>query len=348
MIPSTNRRQFLSMVMGAGALGLGATAWLVGEKSTADAPKNSNPGALGLQSFTQTSSAFGTNVSMTVLDHQRPVAVAAISAAFAELDDVEKLMSIYRPSSQLCRLNRDGALDHPHPTLVEVLRRAKSMSQRTGGAFDVTVQPLWALYAKAQKAGQLPTTSDIESERQKIDWRRIEISSRRIRLLGRGTEVTLNGIAQGLAADRAIAALRAHGVEHALVNTGEIGSLGTKAKGQPWKVGIQHPRNQDAYISLAKLAGRCLATSGDYATSFNADHSYNHLFDPRTGRSPQSFSSVTVAAPTAIQADALSTAVFVLGTEEGLKLIQNTSEADALLVLKDGRTMRTEGFPTDG
>ena len=157
--------------------------------------------------------------------------------------------------------------------------------------------------------------------------------------------MTLNGIAQGFAADRAMAALRRHGIGHALVDAGEIGTLGGRDASEPWKVGIQHPRRQDAYIEIAKLDGRCLSTSGDYATSFDEDHRDHHIFDPHTGRSPAAFSSVTIAAPTATQADALSTAVFVLGPERGLDLVRSSPSVDALLVLKDGRTLATDGFP---
>jgi thiamine biosynthesis lipoprotein len=265
----------------------------------------------------------------------------------AELRLVESVMSLYRPQSQLCRLNRDGVLDAPHPYLVEVLRRAQAMSAQTGGAFDVTVQPLWLLYAEAQKTGRPTESAALDKAVQRVDWRRVEISAAKIRLHGDGTAVTLNGIAQGFAADRAMAALRRHGVEHALADTGEIASLGHKAGGEPWTAGIQHPRRQDAYVWLAKLRGRCLATSGDYASSFSADFRHHHIFDPRTGRSPAEFASVSVAAATAAQADAISTAVFVLGHAKGLELVRSMPGADALLVFKDGRTLATEGFPTD-
>ena len=109
--------------------------------------------------------------------------------------------------------------------------------------------------------------------------------------------------------------------------------------------GIQHPRNEDAYIALARLSGRCLATSGDYATAFADDYSQHHLFDPHTGRSPTALSSVSIAAASAMQADALSTAVFVLGPDAGLELVKTEPSCDALLVLNNGRTLVTEGFP---
>jgi thiamine biosynthesis lipoprotein len=298
-----------------------------------------------LQAVHQIDRALGSEVSITALHPDVDIARTAVGAALAELRLVESLMSIYRPESQLSRLNREGSLERPHPYLVAVMREAEAMSRRSDGAFDITVQPLWALYAAAQRAGTLPEGAAIRATLDAIDWRGVEVTTRQIRLTGRGTAVTLNGIAQGFAADRLMAALGKHGVEHALVNTGELASLGDRADGRPWTVGIQHPRRPDAYISLAALHGRCLATSGDYATSFSNDYRDNHLFDPRTGRSPERFSSVSMVAPTATLADAMSTAVFVLGPEKGLDLVRSTPGADALFVFKDGRTLSTEGFP---
>ena len=171
------------------------------------------------------------------------------------------------------------------------------------------------------------------------------VAGRRVRLTDKGMAITLNGIAQGYAADRVRSVLQSHGVTNALVDVGELAPVGTKSSTQPWTAGIQHPREPDAYVSLARLNGRCLATSGDYATAFSPDKRYNHIFDPATGCSPLEFSSVSVVAPTATEADALSTAVFVLGLEKGAELVRATNGADALLVRKDGSVVRTDGFP---
>lgn len=327
-----NRRKFLCAALGtSAAVGLG-TGW-----SLSRHPR--------LTRVERTSRALGSEVSITACHGDRSAAEAALDEAFAELELVEEVMSLYRPHSQLCQLNRDQVLNDPHPYLVQVLGLAQRLSADTKGAFDVTVQGLWSLQAAAHKSGKTPSPAEIAAARSTIDWRRVEVSPTRVRLTGHSTAVTLNGIAQGFAADRALAALRSHGVEHALVNTGEIGSLGNRPDEQRWTTGIQHPRVEDAYMSLVELDGRCLATSGDYATSFSDDHTSHHIFDPRTGRSPQSFSSVSVLAPSGLLADGLSTALFVLGLEEGLKLIDSINGVDALYVAKDGRTHSTPGFP---
>jgi len=299
----------------------------------------------GLKSFSRTSWALGADVTLTVLHDDRRTAEGAIDDAFGELDRIEEAMSLYRPHSQLSRLNRDGVLGNPDPYLVEVLRAAAAVSARSGGAFDATVQPLWKLYADAKKAGGLPGPEAVREAAGRVDWRKVDVSCDRIRLLGAGMAVTLNGIAQGFAADRVRAAFQARGIRHALVNTGEFGSLGRKADGTPWTVGIQHPRQADAYVALASLEERFLSTSGDYATSFSDDFRHHHIFDPRTGLSPTEFSSVTILARTGMEADALTKVLFVRGLEEGLELVRSVPGADALCVLKDGRMIRTDGFP---
>ena len=330
--PSTtpSRRRFLFLMGGAGGLtALGLTC------------KNSTR----LNSVSRTSRALGAEVCLTAL-HQNPrTAEQALDDAFAELERIEEAMSLYRPHSQLCRLNRDGFLDHPDPYLVDVLRGAAAAAERSGGAFDATVQPLWQTYADAKKAGRLPDADAVRDAARLVDWRKVEVAPDRIRLRGDGMAVTLNGIAQGFAADRVRAALQARGIRHALVNTGEFGSLGRKADGTPWTVGIQHPRQSDAYIALAALEGRFLSTSGDYATSFSGDFRHNHIFDPRTGLSPSDFSSVTVLARTGMDADALTKVLFVLGPDQGLDVVRSVPGADALCVFKNGRMVQTDGFP---
>ena len=298
----------------------------------------------GLQRTTRTGFALGAPVTMTVLHERGDLAESAVDEAFAEMHRVDDLMSLYRVTSQLSRLNQEGSLHDPHPDLVRVLRQAIGLSRQTAGAFDVTVQPLWSLYSKADARETTPGDEELKRELAKVGWRRIEVSPREVRLRD-GTQITLNGIAQGFAADRALDALRRRGIVHALVDTGEIGAMGGKDAESPWTIGIQHPRRADQFLKLAKLRDRCLSTSGDYATTFRLDHSEHHIFDPRTGHSPSEFCSVSVAAPTAMEADGLSTALFVLGLERGMKWIRSRPQIDALFVLKDGSSIATENFP---
>lgn len=325
-----NRRKFL--------LGAAAGAALLG---TGYAARQ----FISRTSVARTSWALGANVSLTVIGLRETAANRALDAAFAEIETVEQTMSLYLPDSQLSQLNRERVIQRPHPYLLTVLQSAAQTSQQTDGAFDISVQPLWNLYSAAKRNGTSPTAAELDAVQQKIDWRKVEFNQREVRLHDPIEAITLNGLAQGFALDRALAALVAHGATSALIDTGEIGSLGVKAPGDAWTMGIQDPRERDAFVAVADLDGRALATSGDYETAFSADFAKNHIFDPRTAASPGELASVSIVAPTGLQADALSTAAMVLGQARTLQLVARLPNVDALFVDKRGNVVRTAGFP---
>ncbi len=328
------RRRFLQLAIGSGACA--ATGFIAIDQYRSAIKQNA---------VTRTSAALGSEVTLTVLGTNDDQAQRALDAAFHELETVEQVMSLYRRESQLSVLNRERHLSNPHPYLTTVLSAAASFSRASNGAFDVTVQPLWELFSTAHQAGRIPTDDEVAARLSTVDWRGIEIQPTAIRLNAPVTAITLNGIAQGFATDRVATVLKEHGIEHALINVGEIGVVGHKPNGEVWKVGIQHPRKTDAFVALAGLAGRALATSGDYETAFSSDFSKNHIFDPATGNSPSELASVSIVAPTAMSADALSTAAMVLGPERTLEVIKQFEAVDALFVLKNGRVLKTDGFP---
>lgn len=339
------RRKFILSLVGTAAAGI--SGWTLHTRyGQAGSVARRTPGAM--TKVTRGSWALGTTVTLTAFHQDPEVAEAAILRAFEALGRVESVMSLYRPDSQLCELNRTGRLERPDPSLVQVLKQAQALSAQTDGVFDVTVQPLWDLYYGASQNETLPGAAAIAAARAKVDWRNLEISADGLRLRGDGTAVTLNGIAQGFAADVVKQVLVEGGIEHALIDTGEIDSLGSHAQKDQWSVAIKHPRDPGASLGIAGLKGRSLATSGDYETTFDAGFRHHHLLDPRTGDSPVELSSVSVAAPTGLQADALSTAVFLLGLREGRQLIESTPGADALFVTKDGKIEQTAGFPLLG
>ncbi len=344
MTPILSRRQFVWAFAGSSA------SLVLGTKSGAQTRHRTGlPGDAGSQlpMTRRRVRALGTTVELTVRHSDRDVAERAIAAAFEELDRVEDVMSLYRPNSQLCRLNRTGRLCRPDSRLVDVLTMAARVSQKSRGAFDVTIQPLWELFWRAKQEQTVPSVKSIQAVVKQVDFRRVDVDRAQIRLRGRATRLTLNGIAQGYALDRVAATLQSHGIHHALIDTGEIGARGDSGTHAGWSVGIQHPRVADAYVALVRLDGRCLATSGDYATAFTDDFALHHLLDPRTGRSPTELASVSVLAPSGVLADALSTAAFVLGASQGSQLVTSFHSCDALFVRKDNRVFRTAGFPLE-
>ena len=289
-----------------------------------------------LRAYTDAGIVFGTTVSMTVLHENETVARAALSSAFTALREVDTLMSVYRTDSQVGRLNHVGWLSQPDPRLVKVLETAQYLARQTDGAFDVTVQPLWHA-ANAQQ----PVLQALS----RVDWRKLDVSDRELRLRETGMAITLNGIAQGYGADQAIAALERHGIRHALLDTGELASLGTNEAGNPWSLAVRDPRNENRFAQVLAADGRCLASSGDYATRFTDDFSQHHIVDPHTGASPTELAAVSVLGPSGLLADGVSTACMVLGATKSLALATSLPDVDVLCITKSGAMHRSPGFP---
>ena len=223
--------------------------------------------------------AFGTTVSVAVVHDDAHAARTAIAAALGEVCRIDRLMTVYRPDSQVGQLNARGVLERPDPDLVRVLEFSQRLAALSGGAFDVTVQPLWRLFSSRQREGRLPSAGEVAEARRLVDWTTLEVSPRRVALGRPGMAITLNGVAQGYAADLSLAALQARGIRDALVDCGEMGAEGMRQPGCPWTLGIQHPRRPREVIAAVAMDGRFLATSGDYATPFSADFTHHHVFE---------------------------------------------------------------------
>jgi len=289
--------------------------------------------------------AFGTTISISVVHADQQLAQRAIAEALQAALAVDRLMSIYHPASQVYQLNRDGVLRKPDGRLLEVLTMAAHLSYISGGAFDITTQPLWRLYTEAAREGRLPAESERRQAQALVNWRQLAFDADHVRFLQPGMALTLNGLAQGYGADQALAALQAHGVRHALLDTGEFTARGQKPVRQPWVLGVRDPRDPDALVATLDAQGCSVATSGDYECSFTPDYRHHHIFDPASGDSPTELASVTVVAPTALEADGLSTAFMVMGWERAQALATQLQAVDLMVVDKQGRSRRTAGFP---
>lgn len=285
----------------------------------------------------------GTTLSIQVAHRDPVLAEKALDAAVATVRHVEAHMSLFDPTSALSCLNRDGVLKAPHPDLLGLLRIAQRVSARSGGAFDVTVQPLWNAFEAAQRASRLPTPHAVAQARKHVDWKALRLSPQTIEFQREGMSVTLNGIAQGYAADLVRTTLMAHGVQHALINTGEWSALGQPDPHQRWTLGIANPRDERLLLARLQMDGRCIATSSDSQTCFSSDFKNHHIFDPTTGYSPPETASVTVAAASAALADALTKVMFVAGPRLALHLAARWN-VDVLLVNKAGQWTASAGL----
>lgn len=335
--PHLGRRQLLGTCIGLGA-GLFAAQLRAG--GTAQA---ANPPLQPRHWQTRPLLGFGTSLALTVGTDDAPLAERALDLAVSDIRLVEAQMSLFDPKSALSQLNARGELHQPHPLLVQVLTLAQEVARRSGGAFDVTVQPLWQVYAAAQQAQRLPGVGEIAAARAQTGWQSLEIRPDVIRFTRPRMAVTLNGIAQGFAADLVKARWQAMGIKHALINTGEWSALGRAQGGQTWRLGIANPRDESKLIRSIAVSGQCVATSADNQTFFTPDFKNHHIFDPHTGHSPPDVASVTVLASSTALADALTKVMFVGGKARALQTAKLWG-VEVLLVDKAGRWLASPGL----
>ena len=321
-----HRRQFLfaTLVMSTGASGARANA------AASGALVWRQRAMLGL----------GTTLTLRAAHADATQLERALDAAAQAIRRVEAAMNLHRADSELVRLNQQGYLDHPSEELLKALTTALHISERSGGMFDVSVQPLWALYDQARREGRLPDAKEINAVRPRVGWRGVHLGPQRIELRRAGMALTCNGIAQGQATDAARQALQRHGVTHALINAGEFATLGHNDRGQTWTLGLENPRDEARLLTALRNDGRSVATSADNRSSFSADHRHHHIFDPATGDSPPELSGVTVLAPSAMMADALTKVMFVAGPSRIPHLVKRWN-VGVLWVDKAGRWQAT-------
>lgn len=322
------RRQFLQTGLGFSSLSLASRAV--------------HASALHWEDLTFT--GLGTVLSIRAAHESRNALQQALQRARQVVVRIEDDMSLFRPDSALSRLNATGLLLQPPKDLVHVLRMSERIAQQSAGTFDVTVQPLWSLYASAQKEGRLPDAHEVMQARAKVGWQRLYVSDAQIQFKTPNMGVTLNGIAQGYAADAVRKSLEHDGVRHALINTGEWSSIGLSDGVRPWTLGVTNPHHAEQWLTRMTMSGLSVATSADDQCTFSRDRRYHHIFNPHTGYSPQDIASVTVAAATCVMADALTKVLFVAGYEKALKVAQ-TWHVAALVLHKNGAWKASTNFP---
>lgn len=287
----------------------------------------------------------GTQAELILNHPDRQEAETTLQLVQDEIRRLEKVFSLYDQSSALSRLNQQGVLHTPPLDLVRCLDDAANISRITNGAFDITVQPLWNLYARHFAVGSAspdgPDEMKIEATRALVDYKAIHNSSNQIRFTKPDMAITLNGIAQGYITDRVTELLNARGFINVLVDLGEIRGMGQREDGGDWRVGIRAPDEKAILPQKLSLRNKAIATSGGYGTRFTTSGDHHHLFDPNTGRSAQLWTSVSVIADDATRADALSTA-FSCMPESNIRHITEALGI-SLIATNDGRTISIGG-----
>ena len=259
-----------------------------------------------------------------------------IGDAINEMHRIEQLMSIFMENSHISRLNRYGCCKDVDADTIEVIRGASDGFEVSDGSWDITVLPLLKLWADRADSGIVPTDTEIADALRLVDYRKVVIHGKNIRFDKAGMGITLAGIAKGYAVDKAMSVLTSSGIKHALVNAGgDIKAVGWKGNDRPWRVGIRNPKNKKRFAGVVELCDQAIATSGSDRRQFD------DIIDAKLGRPVEQIVSSTVIADRAIDADVLSSCLFVLGKERGMKVMADLG-IEALAITKEGEILRSE------
>jgi thiamine biosynthesis lipoprotein len=269
----------------------------------------------------------------------------AVAACRHRIQAIESAMSVYRANSLVSRANRGETVELDEDTAA-VVRIGLVVARCTGGAFDPTVGPLVGVWSAAGRDHRLPTTDEIEAACDLVGWDRVLLSldePPQLRLEA-GARIDLGGVAKGRAADAGLEVLRAHGIARALVELGgDLALADLSEDPRPFTIGVRHPLDGD------RLLGRLQVADGGVVTSGSAERfveiggaRYGHIVDPRTGYPVEGVLSATVMAPTSAEADAVATALMVLGPEAALDFVASDPAIEAVLVVDDPSS--PEGF----
>lgn len=269
----------------------------------------------------------------------------AMEKGIKELENIEKIMSGHIDTSDVSKINKNAGIEavEVDENLYNIIKNAKHIAEISGGGYDPTIGPLvelWDINEGKNNRDSLPEKEDIEKARELVDYKKLQIlDGNRIYLENKGMKIDLGGIVKGYAADRVKEIFEDNGVKSAIIDLGgNIFTLGTRPDGGKWKIGIQNPIFQDrGYLGILGLENKTIVTSGAYERYFELDGKrYHHIIDQDTGYpSDSDLSSVSIISNNSEEADALSTAVFVLGYEKGKALIDELEDVEAIYVLKN-------------
>lgn len=300
-----------------------------------------------LTPYQQTRSLMDTLATIIAYAPDKESGVDAINTTFARMEDIESKASIFNETAEAFRLNRDGYLDNPSDDLLRLITMSVDYNLLTDGYFDITVQPLLELWSAGElwKESEEVQQNRIDETMELIGSDSIVIEDNRIYFKLDGMKITLGGIAKGYAADEALKVLQYKGIKHALVNIGgDMSALGSKPDGKVWRIALVNPDNNSQSLATFAFSDESIATSGNYLRYFDPDKEVHHILNPRTGYSANECISVTTIAKDGALADTLATAVFVMGAEAGLELVESLDGVECLLVDAEGTIHQSSGL----
>ena len=289
----------------------------------------------------------GTEVSVYLWHEDEMLGKELVETVFDEAVRIDELMSTYKESSRISELNRDAATGpvYAGTELAGLIERALDISVLTRGAFDITYDSVGQHYDFRER--QRPDAETIAREKQRIDYRLVKVDrvASTVSFLQDGVRINLGGIAKGYVVERGVDILRRNGVENAIVTAGGDSRLLGDRRGRPFIIGIRDPRKDDEVAIKVPLEEEAISTSGDYERFFDEDGvRYHHIIQPSTGEPAGGVHSATVFGPDAVMSDALSTSVFVMGVDLGLRLIAGLPDYESIVIDADGRIFYSDGL----
>jgi len=302
----------------------------------------------GRKTVQKTETIMGTDVTITVVARSETEGAASIDSAMAEVRRFDRMMSLYKDDSEITMINL-AAGKHPvkvSPEMIEAVEAAARVSGLTNGAFDITIGPLVVLWQMRLKEGKTPSDKELEHIRPLVNYRNIIVDRKASTIFLRRPNMIMDlGGMKGYIADRVKDLLKKRGIDNAVIAlAGDIWVLGRREDGKPWKIGVQHPRDPKQTITVLDLSDKYISTSGDYERYTIVEKKrYHHIIDPRTGKPSTGVISATLIGDPGALIDPLSKAPFILGPEEGLRIVKKAG-AEAIIVDEQGKVYMTDGI----
>ena len=298
--------------------------------------------------FKRTQFIMGTLVEITVHESDKELAQKAINKSFNEMTRLEKIMSSYLPHSELSKLSALAGKEskvYVSPDLLKVVQRGVYWGRRSNGAFDISIGPAAKLSKFNSDFPTLPDSDQLLNATNLINYENIVIDGSSLSFKKKGMSLNLGAIGKGYAVDQAIGVLKEMKIKSGLINAGgDLMAFGLK-KTKTWHIGIQHPRKPEEIIASLDVEDKAIATSGDYQRYFIKDKiRYHHMLDPKNGWPSNQTISATVIANTVMDADAASTALFILGENKGIALINSLKGFEGMIVSNLGSVTYSSGF----
>lgn len=291
----------------------------------------------------------GTLATLTVVASNSYVRDRALRAGFDEIKRLEQLLSTWRSDSELSRVNAEAGrrpIQVSQETL-DLVVRSLEMAQLTHGGFNIALGPAIEAWSVTERQ-HIPSDTELQRLRSLVDWTSIQLDreARTIFLPREGMRIDVGGIGKGYAADRALEEMRRAGATAGVVAlSGDIKTFGALPERKGFPVGIRHPRQEGALVTIIELQDEAISTAGDYERFFERDGiRYHHILDPQTLQPARTCQSVTIVAKEGTVADGLDTGIFVLGPEEGMALVESLPDVEAVIIDAEGKMTVSSGL----